>query len=129
MMANSDTVSAIRTPEGFDATRIVTHAADAYGVAFGVGLGEVAGNDLARHFMTWEALVQTVEAAIPAAERQNNADEAVAADGGPELVGFVGEDPIGHALCRGRFLLRHFGVAMQFSSEGRPVGVAAHDLA
>jgi alanine-glyoxylate transaminase/serine-glyoxylate transaminase/serine-pyruvate transaminase len=39
----SDTVSAIRTPEGFDATRIVTHAADTYGVAFGVGLGEVAG--------------------------------------------------------------------------------------
>ncbi|KAE9628577.1 L-aspartate--glyoxylate aminotransferase BhcA [Parasedimentitalea maritima] len=39
----SDTVSAIRTPEGFDATRIVTHAADIYGVAFGVGLGEVAG--------------------------------------------------------------------------------------
>ena len=39
----SDTVSAIRTPEGFDATRIVTHAASAYGMAFGVGLGEVAG--------------------------------------------------------------------------------------
>ncbi|PWE33251.1 serine--glyoxylate aminotransferase [Maritimibacter sp. 55A14] len=39
----SDTVSAIRTPAGFDATRIVTHAADKYGVAFGVGLGEVAG--------------------------------------------------------------------------------------
>ncbi|MCE0506653.1 aminotransferase class V-fold PLP-dependent enzyme [Roseivivax sp. GX 12232] len=39
----SDTVSAIRTPDGFDATRIVTHAAETYGVAFGVGLGEVAG--------------------------------------------------------------------------------------
>ena len=39
----SDTVSAIRTPEGFNATSIVTRAADAYGVAFGVGLGEVAG--------------------------------------------------------------------------------------
>jgi len=39
----SDTVSAIRTPEGFNATDIVTHAADRYGVAFGVGLGEVAG--------------------------------------------------------------------------------------
>lgn len=39
----SDTVSAIRTPEGFDATEIVTHAAAAYGVAFGVGLGDVAG--------------------------------------------------------------------------------------
>jgi alanine-glyoxylate transaminase/serine-glyoxylate transaminase/serine-pyruvate transaminase len=39
----SNSVSAIRTPDGFDATRIVTHAADTYGVAFGVGLGEVAG--------------------------------------------------------------------------------------
>lgn len=39
----SDTVSAIRTPAGFDATRIVTHAAETYRVAFGVGLGEVAG--------------------------------------------------------------------------------------
>ena len=39
----SDTVSAIRTPAGFNATDIVTHAADKYGVAFGVGLGEVAG--------------------------------------------------------------------------------------
>ena len=39
----SDTVSAIKTPEGFNATDIVTHAANVYGVAFGVGLGEVAG--------------------------------------------------------------------------------------
>lgn len=39
----SDTVSAIRTPEGFNATDIVAHAADKYGMAFGVGLGEVAG--------------------------------------------------------------------------------------
>jgi len=39
----SDSVSAIRTPEGFDATTIVTHAAERYGVAFGVGLGDVAG--------------------------------------------------------------------------------------
>lgn len=39
----SDTVSAIRTPEGFNATDIVTHAARKYDVAFGVGLGEVAG--------------------------------------------------------------------------------------
>ncbi|WP_300072469.1 L-aspartate--glyoxylate aminotransferase BhcA [uncultured Ruegeria sp.] len=39
----SDTVSAILTPDGFNATDIVTHAADTYGVAFGVGLGEVAG--------------------------------------------------------------------------------------
>lgn len=39
----SDTVSAVVVPEGFDGTRVVTHAADKYGVAFGVGLGEVAG--------------------------------------------------------------------------------------
>ena len=39
----SDTVSAIRTPAGFNATEIVNHAASAYGVAFGTGLGEVAG--------------------------------------------------------------------------------------
>jgi alanine-glyoxylate transaminase / serine-glyoxylate transaminase / serine-pyruvate transaminase len=39
----SDTVSAVVTPTGFDATRIVTHAAAKYGVAFGVGLGDVAG--------------------------------------------------------------------------------------
>ncbi|MGV1759910.1 L-aspartate--glyoxylate aminotransferase BhcA [Rhizobium sp. A22-96] len=39
----SDTVSAIRTPDGFDATSIVAHAAKTYDVAFGVGLGEVAG--------------------------------------------------------------------------------------
>lgn len=39
----SDTVSAIRTPEGFNATDIVTRAANEYGMAFGVGLGEVAG--------------------------------------------------------------------------------------
>lgn len=39
----SDTVSAVRTPDGFNATQIVTHAASKYDVAFGVGLGEVAG--------------------------------------------------------------------------------------
>ncbi|MCQ0093438.1 L-aspartate--glyoxylate aminotransferase BhcA [Roseovarius sp. M141] len=39
----SDTVSAICTPDGFNATDIVTHAAEKYGVAYGVGLGEVAG--------------------------------------------------------------------------------------
>jgi len=39
----SDSVSAIVTPEGFNATDIVTHAADKYDVAFGVGLGQVAG--------------------------------------------------------------------------------------
>lgn len=39
----SDTVSAVRTPAGFDATEIVRHAAGKYDVAFGVGLGDVAG--------------------------------------------------------------------------------------
>jgi alanine-glyoxylate transaminase / serine-glyoxylate transaminase / serine-pyruvate transaminase len=39
----SDTVSAVVVPQGFDGTRVVTHAAEKYHVAFGVGLGEVAG--------------------------------------------------------------------------------------
>lgn len=39
----SDTVTAIRTPEGFDAGQIPTHADRVYGVAFGGGLGDVAG--------------------------------------------------------------------------------------
>ena len=39
----SDTVSAIRTPAGFDAGQVVSLAAEKYGVAFGAGLGEVAG--------------------------------------------------------------------------------------
>ncbi|MDJ0637565.1 MAG: aminotransferase class V-fold PLP-dependent enzyme [Paracoccaceae bacterium] len=39
----SNTVTAIRTPEGFDASTIVAHAAQAYGVAYGTGLGDVAG--------------------------------------------------------------------------------------
>ena len=39
----SDTVSAVRTPEGFNATDIVTHASNVYGVALGGGLGELAG--------------------------------------------------------------------------------------
>jgi alanine-glyoxylate transaminase/serine-glyoxylate transaminase/serine-pyruvate transaminase len=39
----SQTVTAVVVPEGFDGTALVTHAADAYGMAFGVGLGEVAG--------------------------------------------------------------------------------------
>lgn len=40
----SDTVSAIRIPDGFDAKRIVAHAQNVYGVSFGAGLGELAGN-------------------------------------------------------------------------------------
>ncbi|EFL89280.1 L-aspartate--glyoxylate aminotransferase BhcA [Ahrensia sp. R2A130] len=39
----SDTVSAVLVPDGFDGTKVVTHAAEKYGVAFGVGLGEVSG--------------------------------------------------------------------------------------
>lgn len=39
----SDTVSAVVVPPGFDGTKVVTHAAQKYGVAFGVGLGDVAG--------------------------------------------------------------------------------------
>lgn len=39
----SDTVSAICTPKGFNATDIVTRSAETYGMAFGAGLGEVAG--------------------------------------------------------------------------------------
>jgi alanine-glyoxylate transaminase/serine-glyoxylate transaminase/serine-pyruvate transaminase len=39
----SNTVTAIRTPDGFDASTIVAHAAETYGVAFGTGLGDVAG--------------------------------------------------------------------------------------
>ena len=40
---HSDTVSAIRVPQGFDSTALVNHAFKAYDVSFGVGLGEVAG--------------------------------------------------------------------------------------
>lgn len=39
----SQTVTAIRTPAGFNATDIVTHAARVYNTAFGTGLGELAG--------------------------------------------------------------------------------------
>ncbi|MEM1432382.1 MAG: L-aspartate--glyoxylate aminotransferase BhcA [Pseudomonadota bacterium] len=39
----SNSVSAIRVPDGVDANAIVSRAAQTYGVAFGTGLGEVAG--------------------------------------------------------------------------------------
>lgn len=39
----SDTVTAVVVPEGFNGTDVVNVAATKYGVAFGVGLGEVAG--------------------------------------------------------------------------------------
>jgi alanine-glyoxylate transaminase/serine-glyoxylate transaminase/serine-pyruvate transaminase len=39
----SDTVTAVKVPPGCDGTALVQLAAEKYGVAFGVGLGEVAG--------------------------------------------------------------------------------------
>jgi alanine-glyoxylate transaminase/serine-glyoxylate transaminase/serine-pyruvate transaminase len=39
----SDTVTAVVVPEGFNGTDVVNLAASKYGMAFGVGLGEVAG--------------------------------------------------------------------------------------
>ncbi len=39
----SDTVSAVVTPEGFNSLDLVTHALEKYGVAYGIGMGEVAG--------------------------------------------------------------------------------------
>ena len=39
----SDTVSAIYVPQGFDSDILTNRAFDAYGVSFGVGLGQMAG--------------------------------------------------------------------------------------
>lgn len=39
----SDTVSAIYVPEGFDSNELTEHAFNAYGVSFGIGLGEMNG--------------------------------------------------------------------------------------
>ena len=39
----SDTVTAVLTPEGFDSDALTAHAYDAYGMSFGVGLGQLAG--------------------------------------------------------------------------------------
>lgn len=39
----SDTVTAIRVPQGFDSSLLVQHAARKYSVSFGAGLGDVAG--------------------------------------------------------------------------------------
>jgi alanine-glyoxylate transaminase/serine-glyoxylate transaminase/serine-pyruvate transaminase len=39
----SDTVSAIYVPEGFDSNALTDHAFNAYGVSFGIGLGEMNG--------------------------------------------------------------------------------------
>lgn len=40
---NSDSVSAIYVPDGFDSNELVNHAYKTYGVSYGVGLGKVAG--------------------------------------------------------------------------------------
>lgn len=40
---SSETVTAVQTPHGFDGGKVVAHAAQKYGVAFGAGLGDVAG--------------------------------------------------------------------------------------
>ncbi len=39
----SNSVSAIKTPDGFDANALVAHASEKYDVSFGAGLGSVAG--------------------------------------------------------------------------------------
>ena len=39
----SDTVSCIAVPKGFDSNALTDHAYDAYGVSFGIGLGEMNG--------------------------------------------------------------------------------------
>lgn len=39
----SDTVSAIYVPDGFDSNSLTDHAFNAYGVSFGIGLGELNG--------------------------------------------------------------------------------------
>lgn len=39
----SNSVSAIKTPDGFDANLLVSHASEKYDVSFGAGLGAVAG--------------------------------------------------------------------------------------
>jgi len=39
----SNSVSAIKTPDGFDADKLVAHASQKYAVSFGAGLGQVAG--------------------------------------------------------------------------------------
>lgn len=39
----SDTVSAIYVPDGFDSNALTDHAFSAYGVSFGIGLGELNG--------------------------------------------------------------------------------------
>jgi len=52
-------------------------------VIFALGIrhvGEVVANDLARHYNTWEAMIAALDAARPALERYQSAEEAVAAE-------------------------------------------------
>jgi alanine-glyoxylate transaminase/serine-glyoxylate transaminase/serine-pyruvate transaminase len=39
----SDTVTAVHVPKGFDSNALTDHAFNAYGVSFGIGLGELNG--------------------------------------------------------------------------------------
>jgi len=52
-------------------------------VLFSLGIrhvGEVVANDLARHYLSWSALIGAIDAARPAAERYRHAEQAVAAE-------------------------------------------------
>ncbi|GHG80704.1 NAD-dependent DNA ligase LigA [Pseudodonghicola xiamenensis] len=52
-------------------------------VIFALGIrhvGEVVANDLARHYTAWEAMIAALDAARPALERYQSAEEAVAAE-------------------------------------------------
>ncbi|MBY6005357.1 NAD-dependent DNA ligase LigA [Salipiger bermudensis] len=52
-------------------------------VIFSLGIrhvGEVVANDLARHYLGWQALISAVDTARPAAERYRRAEQAVEAE-------------------------------------------------
>ncbi|MCA0961126.1 NAD-dependent DNA ligase LigA [Salipiger bermudensis] len=52
-------------------------------VLFSLGIrhvGEVVANDLARHYLSWSAMIAAIDAARPAAERYRHAEQAVEAE-------------------------------------------------
>ncbi|WP_370049536.1 MULTISPECIES: NAD-dependent DNA ligase LigA [Salipiger] len=52
-------------------------------VLFSLGIrhvGEVVANDLARHYLSWSAMIAAIDAARPAAERYRRAEQAVGAE-------------------------------------------------
>ena len=52
-------------------------------VLFSLGIrhvGEVVANDLARHYLSWSAMIAAIDAARPAAERYRRAEQAVEAE-------------------------------------------------